>query len=186
MSSNTDLSSNTVSVPQTPDTIEPTSPFSFVKDNIDYTKYAVDFFEDEVSYFDIIKSFTNEADVTLFHCFNGVVCSAANYNDDGTVSEFLRDEAVTKKYTSINNWMNDYINKVAPHDYILDHVFIGENLVPLWKILIVSKEEEDEYNQGSYKYDWSSSYSSIYLILNAGSYHYCYCDICQLRWRRCW
>jgi hypothetical protein len=139
LSSSSCVSSGATELPSTP--VDET--FHYNKENIDYSQYALDFFDDEVSHYDIIKSYTNHSEIILFHCFNGSVCSSANYNSNGTVSEFMRDEAVTKNYGSIAEWMNDYLSKEAPFDYILDHVFIGEDLVPLWKILAVVKEEYD-------------------------------------------
>ena len=115
----------------------------YVKNDVDYSEFALDFLSDEVSYFPYIQSYTTEEDVMLFIRENGIVAKCANIDKDGSLIE-LETET---DYVSIVEWVSTYKGEAAPIDYVLDNVFIGEDLVPLWKVLVDVKDEEDSENQ---------------------------------------
>ena len=116
--------------------------FTYVRNNNDLTVHANKFFNDESIYYHIIKSYTTEDKVELFICQNGIVSSAAYYENDGTVYEHYRSGECLNTFDSIYDWYNDYYGDSVNFDKVLNNVFIGEDLVPLWKILDVAKEEE--------------------------------------------
>lgn len=119
------------------------TPFVYVKDNVDYSDFALDFLSDEISYFPYIQSYTTEQDVMLFIRENGIVAKCAKIDNTGVLFE-LETET---NYVSIVDWVSAYKGEAASIDYVLDSVFIGEDLVPLWKVLVDVKEEEDSETQ---------------------------------------
>ena len=115
------------------------APFVYLKNNVDYTGYALDFFEDEVAYFSYIKSYTTEEDVILFIRENGIVTKCAKLDMYGDLHEAESGD----DFENIIEWVTAYKGEVASIDFILDNVYIGEDLVPLWKVLADAKEEDD-------------------------------------------
>jgi hypothetical protein len=124
--------------------------YEFVKNNFDYSRYVSDFINDEAQFYDIIKSYTSEYIVVIIIKINDEICSVAEYNENGTVYEYVRNdefyEETYKEYKTIVEWVNNYYGETVKPQTILNNVYIGEGNVPLWKILLIAKEEDDETN----------------------------------------
>jgi hypothetical protein len=117
-------------------------PFSYIRNSNDLTEFALDFAENELPYYDDIKSYTTDNKISLFICVNGLVSVGSYYESSGEVLEFIRNnDNSDKKFLSINSWYNDYYGEAVSIDKVLDNVFIGEDLIPLWKVLEDFKEE---------------------------------------------
>ena len=98
---------------------------------------------DEIQYYSTIQSYTNETKVTLFICVSGLVSAGGYYDADGTVYEYFRsNDTSEKKFTSIQEWYNDFCGEATRIDKVLNELFIGEDLVPLWKVLVDEMEED--------------------------------------------
>lgn len=122
--------------------------FSYIKDSNDLTDYALDFQNDELSYYHTIKSYTSDENMALFICVNGLISAGAYYTSDGIINEYFRNnEPSEKKFTSVKDWYNDYYGEVVTIDKLLNNVFIGEDLVPLWRVLLDEKESNDYENE---------------------------------------
>lgn len=127
--------------PSSTSTIESTT-FTYEKDGKDLTDYALDFMENEINYYSTIQSYTKDK-VALFICVAGIVSAAAYYESDGTVQEYFRNnDASEKKFESIQEWHNEFYGEVVTIDKHLNNVFIGEDLVPLWKVLVDEMEAD--------------------------------------------
>ena len=117
--------------------------FSYVK-NIDLTEEALEFMSDETAYYDIIKSYTKEK-LSLFICVSGLVAAGAYYDSEGTVQEYFRNnDNSDKQFISIQGWYNDFYGEPVSIDRVLNNVFIGEDLVPLWKVLEDSNDIHED------------------------------------------
>ena len=134
------VSETTQNLDTTPATKEE---FTYLRNNTDLTNYALDFMEDETSYYDNMKSYTTEGQVSLFILDNGIVSAGAYFESDGTVDEYLRNDAPHKLYPSIRDWVNDYYNSNVSITKIIDSLHIGEDLVPIWMVLLDAKENYD-------------------------------------------
>jgi hypothetical protein len=144
----TDLSGSHVDDAPTASLSSSSLEFSYIKDSNDLTYYALDFMNDELSYYPIIKSYTHDEKIALFICINGLVNVGAYYADNGVISEYFRNNDTSEKeFMSIEEWCNDYYGEVAGIDKVLNNVFIGEDLVPLWKILVDEKESEENVDE---------------------------------------
>jgi len=115
------------------------TPFVYVKNDVDYSDYALHFLSNELSYFAYIKSYTTEEDVMLFIRENGLVAKSAKLDKSGTLTELETEN----EFVSIIDWVSAYKGEAAAIDYVLDNVYIGEDLVPLWKVLEDVKEDDD-------------------------------------------
>lgn len=125
--------------------------FSYEKDGLNLTSYALDFITNENEYNTLISSYTTENLVALFICVEGLVTCSGYYHKNGEVEEYIRNnEPSDKKFNSISEWYNDYYGEPTTINKMLNNVFIGEDLVPLWKVLVDAsnqdKEEEEEDN----------------------------------------
>jgi len=123
--------------------------YKFIIENIDYSAYAKEFIEDDKEYYEIIKSYTSEYTVILSIQIDGNICSISDYNKDGSVTEFIRNDIAyddCKEFKSIVEWVSDYYGKILTAQSILNNVYIGEGNIPLWKVLVIAKEEDDENN----------------------------------------
>ena len=123
----------------------------------DLVQYALDFMDDEVQYYDIIKSYTSEEEVSLFICKRGLICAHAVYYSDGSVRELSRNDLVhvapiedwqngydnSVYFSAIQDWYNHYNGESTSVFNTVNNVFIGEDLVPLWKVLEVYKDEQE-------------------------------------------
>jgi hypothetical protein len=127
----------------TPPPLPTKEEFTYLRNNTDLTNYALDFMEDEASYYNSMKSYTTEGEVSLFILDNGIVSAAAHFESDGTVDEYLRNDAPHKLYHSIRDWVNDYYNSNVSITKIIDSLHIGEDLVPIWMVLLDAKESYD-------------------------------------------
>jgi hypothetical protein len=144
MSSDTLNGENTSTVNENT-SISNETPFVYVKNDVDYSDYALHFLSNELSYFTYIQSYTTEEDVMLFICENGLVAKSAKIDKSGTLTELDTEN----DFVSIIDWVSAYKGEAAAVDYALDNVYIGEDLVPLWKVLVDVKEDdeiEDETN----------------------------------------
>lgn len=140
----TEVAATVSETTQNADTTPPTKEeFTYLRNNTDLTNYALDFMEDETSYYDNMKSYTTEAQVSLFILDNGIVSAGAYFESDGTVDEYLRNDAPHKLYPSIRDWVNDYYNSNVSITKIIDSLHIGEDLVPIWMVLLDAKENYD-------------------------------------------
>jgi hypothetical protein len=147
-SQTTDLSGSYVDDAPTASLSSSSLEFSYIKDSNNLTYYALDFMNDEISYYPIIKSYTYDEKVSLFICVNGLVTVGAYYADNCVVSEFFRNNDTSEKeFTSLQEWYNDYYGEVAGIDKLLNNIFIGEDLVPLWKVLVDEKESEENVDE---------------------------------------
>ena len=108
----------------------------------DLTDYALDFVDNEELYYNTIRSYTNEKKVTLFICVNGLISASGYYDPVNGVEEFYRINPSQNKFSSIREWYNDFYGEAASINNLLNNVFIGEDLVPLWKVLVVASEED--------------------------------------------
>ena len=108
----------------------------------DLTDYALDFVDNEELYYNTIRSYTNEKKVTLFICVNGLVSASGYYHPETGIEEFYRINPTQNKFSSIREWYNDFYGEAASINKLLNNVFIGEDLVPLWKVLVVASEED--------------------------------------------
>ena len=130
----------------------------------DLVQYALDFMDDEVQYYDIIKSYTHEKDISLFICKSGLICAHAIYYGDGSLREVSRNDTVhvtpfspiedwqkgydnSIYYSAIQDWYNHYNGESTSVFNTVNNVFIGEDLVPLWKVLEVYKDEQEVQQQ---------------------------------------
>ena len=120
------------------------TPFVYKKDNVDYSNYAIDFLSDEISYYNYIESYTNEKDIILFIKQNDVVVKIAKLDKSGSIYELVENSSddIIKQYVSISDWVSAYKGEAAPIDFILDNVYIGGNLVPLWKVIVDARNED--------------------------------------------
>jgi hypothetical protein len=155
MSSNTESISSTEAITEpisSTEIMEPTesssasesTPFVYKKNDVDYTNYAIDFLSDEISYYDYIESYTSEKDILLFIKQNDVVVKIAKLDKSGSIYELIENSSdeIVKEYVSIIDWVSSYKGEATSIDYILDNVYIGENLVPLWKVIVDAKNED--------------------------------------------
>ena len=146
--------------------------FTYVKNKVDIAEYAIDFLENEPSYYDIIKSYTTENRVALFILVNGVVCAAAHFDEDGSVHEYLRNDTPHKEYSSIRLWLNDFFDNTVSITKILDSVHIGEDLVPIWMTLIDAKEDDelivDDAADSSSKMEYTNNTNAIIAAIGLG------------------
>ena len=108
----------------------------------DLTDYALDFVDNEELYYNTIRSYTNEKKVTLFICVNGLISASGYYDPVSGIEEFYRINPTQNKFSSIREWYNDFYGEAASINNLLNNVFIGEDLVPLWKVLVVASEED--------------------------------------------
>lgn len=131
-------SESTCSSTSTSITTEAT-PVVYMKNDVDYSDYAIDFLSDEPSYYTYIASYTTEQDVMLFIRENGIVAKSAKFDTTGKLTEVETE----KEFVSIIDWVSAYKGEAASIDFALDNVFIGEDLVPLWKVLVDVKEEDE-------------------------------------------
>jgi hypothetical protein len=90
-----------------------------------------------------MKSYTTEENLSIFILVNGLVSAAACFEKDGTVHEYLRNDASRKFYYSIREWVNDYYHTNVSVTKVLDSVYIGEDLVPIWMVLVDAKESDE-------------------------------------------
>ena len=142
MSVNTETNSHVDDAPTATSTAGSVQ-FSYVK-SIDLTEEALEFMDDETAYYDIIKSYTREDKVALFICVGGLISVGAYYESDGTLNEYFRaNDASEKQFISIQGWYNDFYGEPVSVDKVLNNVFIGEDLVPLWKVLEDSHEADE-------------------------------------------
>ena len=146
------------------------SKFDFVKNNVNYTDYAEDFLENERVYFDIIQSYTTEKLVGLTIRLNDTNCSIAQYSEDGLVKEYFRNDISyneVKEFSSIWSWVNDYYGETVTAHCLLNSVYIGENNVPIWKILVDANEEDndDEYGKDDKEDKYDDPLSPPILVL---------------------
>ena len=155
-SSDTDFTENTDAEQQTDHTeqtkhteqtehTEQTDSLKYIKDGYDYSKYAEDFSHDEYSFYNIIKSYCTGSSITLSLKINTTVLSLSNLSENGIVTEFLRnDEKVNNTFNTIFTWVKNYYGSAKDITYILDNVYIGDDDVPLWKVLDDMKASDDE------------------------------------------
>ena len=71
--------------------VSATESFSYVKDGIDLTTYALDFLCSENDYNTLINSYTTESPVSLFICVDGLVTCGGYYHVNGEVEEYIRN-----------------------------------------------------------------------------------------------
>lgn len=138
------------SVTETATNVSESETFSYVKDGIDLTTYALDFLCSEIDYNTLINSYTTENPVSLFICVDGLVTCGGYYHANGEVEEYIRNnEPSEKKFISIGEWYDNYYGESVTINKTLNNVFIGEDLVPLWKVLVDASNEdkaEEEFN----------------------------------------
>jgi hypothetical protein len=131
------------SVAESATNVSATESFSYVKDGIDLTTYALDFLCSENDYNTLINSYTTESPVSLFICVDGLVTCGGYYHVNGEVEEYIRNnEPSEKKFTSIGEWYDNYYGESVTINKMLNNVFIGEDLVPLWKVLVDASNED--------------------------------------------
>lgn len=120
----------------------PANELSYIKDEVDYIKYVEDFGRDEYSFYNIIKSYTGSR--IILSLKTNKVLSESTLSENGMVTEFLRDdEHVHTTFNTIYDWVTNY-NGPSELTYVLDHVLIGSEEVPLWYVLADMKEADDE------------------------------------------
>ena len=145
------------SVTETVTNVSESESFSYEKDGLNLTSYALDFVTNENDYNTLISSYTTENLVALFICVEGLVTCAGYYHKNGEVEEYIRNnEPSDKKFNSISEWYNDYYGEPVTINKMLNNVFIGEDLVPLWKVLVDASnqdKEEEEINKEINKED---------------------------------
>ena len=145
------------SVTETVTNVSESESFSYEKDGLNLTSYALDFVTNENDYNTLISSYTTENLVALFICVEGLVTCAGYYHKNGEVEEYIRNnEPSDKKFNSISEWYNDYYGEPTTINKMLNNVFIGEDLVPLWKVLVDASnqdKEEEEINKEINKED---------------------------------
>lgn len=133
------------SVSETVTNVSESESFSYKKDGLDLTSYALDFVTNENDYNTLISSYTTENLVALFICVEGLVTCAGYYHKNGEVEEYIRNnEPSDKKFNSISEWYNDYYGEPVTINKMLNNVFIGEDLVPLWKVLVDASNQDKE------------------------------------------
>lgn len=152
------------SVSETVTNVSESESFSYEKDGLDLTSYALDFVTNENDYNTLISSYTTENLVALFICVEGLVTCAGYYHKNGEVEEYIRNnEPSDKKFNSISEWYNDYYGEPVTINKMLNNVFIGEDLVPLWKVL-VDASNQDKEEEESIRNDVISDPKHISLI----------------------
>lgn len=139
------------SVTETVTNVSESESFSYEKDGLDLTSYALDFVTNENDYNTLISSYTTENLVALFICVEGLVTCGGYYHKNGEIEEYIRNnEPSEKKFNSISEWYNDYYGEPVTINKMLNNVFIGEDLVPLWKVLVDASNQdkaEEEINK---------------------------------------
>jgi len=143
--------------------------FTYEKDGYDLTEYAVDFMSDEQAYYSIIKSYTTDNVVILSICTNGIISSTVSYNRDNSAHETFRNEECSNDFPSLIEWVNNYYNEKVSIDKLLNNVFIGEDLVPLWKVLVDAMEDDtaDNNHINIVVRNPLTSYDALNIILTA-------------------
>jgi len=133
------------SVTETATNVSESESFTYEKDGLDLTSYALDFITNENEYNTLISSYTTENLVALFICVEGLVTCAGYYHKNGELEEYIRNnEPSEKKFNSISEWYNDYYGEPVTINKMLNNVFIGEDLVPLWKVLVDASNQDKE------------------------------------------
>jgi len=133
------------SVTETVTNVSESESFTYEKDGLDLTSYALDFVTNENEYNTLISSYTTENLVALFICVEGLVTCAGYYHKNGELEEYIRNnEPSEKKFNSISEWYNDYYGEPVTINKMLNNVFIGEDLVPLWKVLVDASNQDKE------------------------------------------
>lgn len=128
----------------------------YMKDGVDYGEWVDDFQEYEEDYYDDIHSFSDSKS-TLLRILdaNGKRISSAvllvtTDTADGNyaVLEVKRHgdkDFERKEHWSLEDW---YVSVVGDSDTyktdMFDRIFIGDEKVPLWRILEVAAEEDDD------------------------------------------
>ena len=125
------------------------TPFVYIKNDVDYSDYALHFLSHELTYFTYIQSYTTEEDVMLFICENGLVAKSAKFDKSGALTELETEN----EFVSIIDWVSAYKGEAAAINYVLDNVYIGEDLVPLWKVLEDVKEDDEIEDEPNTKED---------------------------------
>lgn len=128
----------------------------YEKDGVDYGEWVDDFKDYEEDYYDIIHSFSDSKSTLLrIQDANGKRISSAvllvtSDTADGNyaVLEVKRrghTDFERKEHWSLEDW---YISVVGNSDTyktdMFDQIFIGDEKVPLWRILVVAVEGVDE------------------------------------------
>jgi len=152
------------SVTETATNVSKSESFTYEKDSLDLTSYALDFITNENEYNTLISSYTTENLVALFICVEGLVTCAGYYHKNGELEEYIRNnEPSDKKFNSISEWYNDYYGEPTTINKMLNNVFIGEDLVPLWKVL-VDASNQDKAEEEAVRNDVISDPKHISLI----------------------
>ena len=125
------------------------TPFVYIKNDVDYSDYALHFLSHELTYFTYIQSYTTEEDVMLFICENGLVAKSGKFDKSGALTELETEN----EFVSIIDWVSAYKGEAAAINYVLDNVYIGEDLVPLWKVLEDVKEDDEIKDEPNTKED---------------------------------
>ena len=115
----------------------------YENDGVDYSEYAEEFLENESIYYEFIKSYANKQKVYLFIREKDVLKAGAFLDEMGYVFQFMRGEASSVEFPSIQSWVDDYYGKQQNVDVVLNNVYIGDDYVPLWKILPDAMEEDN-------------------------------------------
>ena len=120
-------------------------PESFEINNIELIDYVNDFLDNQKNYFQLIKSYCIGNNVDLYIQENGQVVSAGILSIHNKVHEFTRiTNEENKTHDSIWKWVNDYYGNVVTGSQLANRVYIGNNFVPLWCILLDAYEEDND------------------------------------------
>jgi len=129
----------------------------------DLMDYVNDFINDEVYYYEYIKSYCNGNNIKLYiQQENKSSVSAAYLDIDNKVYEYTRDkENIYTIHDSIWKWVND-------NNKLINSVYIGDNYVPLRRILQDSYEDniinKEEYFEDTNEYTCMNIVLGIWVI----------------------
>jgi len=144
----TSVTESATSLTESATSLTESASFIYEKDGVDLTEYALDFVISENDYNNLISSYTTENLVALFICVDGLVTCGGYHHSNGELREYFRNnEPSEKNFNSIREWYNDYYGESVTINKVLNNVFIGEDLVPLWKVLVDAKNEDNSEDE---------------------------------------
>ena len=124
--------------------------------NTDYSdeysiiKYTNKFIDNEKQYYDIIQSYCYGNKIELFLEENKEVISAAYLNEDSTVNQhMLYSNNEHKEYDSIYGWVNAVKGKILTGKELIEIVYIGDNYVPLWRVMLDAIDYDISHREDS-------------------------------------
>ena len=135
-------------------------------EGIELIDYVNDFLDNQKNYFQVIKSYCIGKNVDLYIHEHGQVVSAGFLTIDNKVHELTRNtNKVNTIHDSIWKWANNYYGEVVTGNKLVNNVYIGDNFVPLWRILMDAYEEDNNITVPMEIHDNINSYVFISIVI---------------------